>query len=109
MYGEFDGENNNTIAIYSKDSFVTHKLNVSGMGDIGVCSMTGFIEDDLIYSCGGGDGPFSHNSVYLLNSLTGDNTTLKSCNTGPSTECINNHENTDCEIEVNCSVNILDL
>lgn len=79
-FGEF-GEYNNTIGIYDpqNNTLITDQKKNPGSGDIGLCAITGYLEKNIIYSCGGGDGPGGWNTVYLLDAISGDSTLIKDC------------------------------
>lgn len=84
MYGDY-GNNNNLIGFYALDSatggqkmLIDFQYN-QGVGDIGVCQVNGFIERNLVYSCGGGDGPGGFNTVYMLERATGKSKIIKKC------------------------------
>jgi hypothetical protein len=71
--------NNNKIIIHSKQkTFTQYKTNHSS-GDMGVCSVDGYIEDNFIYSCNRGDGPKSYTNVYTINVKDGVSKTIKKC------------------------------
>lgn len=64
------------IGLYRKDKIITDENKPSPNG---VCQITGFLEGNIIYSCGGGDGPCYENRIYVLNKNTGERTLLKDC------------------------------
>ncbi|MCX6739980.1 MAG: hypothetical protein NTZ49_01995 [Candidatus Parcubacteria bacterium] len=84
MYGDF-GKENNIVGFFTQDSatgenkWLFDKQYDLGMGDIGVCHIDGFIERNLVYSCGGGDGPGGFNTVYVLDRKTGTSKIIKKC------------------------------
>lgn len=79
MYGDY-GEFNNIIGTFTADrGMIADKKFNSGMGDIGVCRITGSIGNGIGYVCGGGDGPGGHYSIYLLNPTNGKSTLIKKC------------------------------
>lgn len=77
------GNENNIIGMWSQANsyggLVTTEVFNQPMGDIGLCSITGFIESNIVYSCGGGDGPFAHNVVYLFDVSSERNIAIKNC------------------------------
>jgi len=97
VYGEFDGfeGTNNLIGIYSGERLIAHRLFNPPSGDIGLCTIEGYIERNVIYSCGGGDGPGGWNSVFVLDHETGQSRTVKECTFLQETTA--------------CSVNLLNL
>jgi uncharacterized protein YceK len=85
MYGDF-GKENNLIGLIMEDAatseltLVTGKQYNQSSGDLGVCSIDGAIEQsNIIYSCGGGDGPGGWDRVYILNPKTGSSQLIKDC------------------------------
>ncbi len=84
LYGDYGNYNNVVVGginVYDEDNakLVFDYKNNPDSGDIGMCDLDGIIESHLIYSCGGGDGPSSNNSVYLLNTNNGKSKTIKQC------------------------------
>ena len=78
LFGEY-GDYNNVIGIFTGEEFIIDKQYNKGMGDIGLCSIDGYIERNLIYACGGGDGPGGHNSIYILDRSNQDSVLIKKC------------------------------
>ena len=101
FYGDF-GEFNNTIGIFTNGELIMDKKFIPNSGDIGMCQIIGGIEGSLIYSCGGGDGPSSWDTIYLLNEKTRKSTIIKKC-----TFCLGCLEEGKDNVE--CEVNILNL
>jgi len=97
VYGEFDGfeGKNNLIGVYTEERIIADRLFNPSSGDIGLCVIEGFIERNVIYSCGGGDGPGGWNSVFVLDYETGRSKLIKDCTFSQET--------------AECSVNLLDL
>ncbi len=97
VYGEFEGfeGTNNLIGIYDGERLVAHRLFNRSSGDIGLCALRGYIESNVVYACGGGDGPGGWNTVYVMDHLTGESTTIMDC--------------TYFEDESTCTVNLLGL
>lgn len=81
-FGEFDAfpEANNAIGLYTTDQdlLVEYIFNRNS-GDYGVCMITGYIERNLVFSCGGGDGPGGWNTVYVFNRSSGEAAIIKQC------------------------------
>jgi hypothetical protein len=84
LYAELP-DYNNLIGFFTEDlatgeeKLLLAKQKNPPMGDIGVCRLTGLIEGNLIYNCGGGDGPGGFNTVYLLDRVTGKSKIIKKC------------------------------
>lgn len=82
VYGEFEAEPeaNNLIGIYSRERELITDLQFNrSSGDIGVCSLQGYIERNVVYACDGGDGPGGWNTVYVLDRNSGKSTVIKDC------------------------------
>lgn len=78
LYGQY-GTDNNMVGIYRDSKFVTQTHNVPNSGDIGLCTIDGFIEDVLVYSCGGGDGGGGWNKIYTLDFISSESQLIKDC------------------------------
>lgn len=97
IYGlSADHSYNNVIGIYDGENLIFDKKHNVGGGDEGICTIDGYIERNILYSCGGGDGPWGHNGTYVLNKKTGESITLKHCYV-------------DHETDAQCDVNLLNL
>lgn len=100
MYGDF-GKENNVIGFLTQDfntgenKWLFDKQYDLGIGDIGVCHLNGVIERNLVYSCGGGDGPGGFNTVYVFDRKTGTSKIIKKCDYY--------------EDKATCSINLLKL
>lgn len=79
MYGDFDDDNNNVVGIYRDAKSVTQAHYNPNAGDISVCNISGFVEDVMIYSCGGGDGGGGWNKIYTLDLITAESQLIKDC------------------------------
>lgn len=104
IYGQYDqvGDdvNNNLIGLFTEGKkLITNQQYNAGGGDIGLCRIDGFIERNVIYSCGGGDGPCGHNTTFVLDRSSGESKVIKQC------EGCNDPGSKGWE----CSVNELDL
>lgn len=87
-YGTYDS-NNNVIGYFkdapnNDDYMLSYSFEFNEpSGDIGMCYLQGVVEgfltDHLLYSCGGGDGPYAWQKVYAFNISTGQNTLIKDC------------------------------
>lgn len=75
-----------TVSVWPRKAFRKIEKFVPSSGDIGLCRITGSIEMNPIYECGGGDGPGGFNAAYILNRKTGKETTLKDCVYGGDVE-----------------------
>ena len=95
-----DPTKNNIIGMWSRTNMysglVTAEIYNPSSGDIGLCSITGFVESGVLYNCGGGDGPFGFNSIYMLNLASGENTLIKNCDY----YFANDNEDVDCSVDV---------
>lgn len=87
LYGDFN-ENNNTIGIYNpgltlydsgSGEFVFDQFYSRGLGDMGVCEITGAVADGVVYRCGGGDGPIWFETVYFFSPSIGKSKILQDC------------------------------
>lgn len=98
LYGDF-GKFNNVIGIYGESGVTVeaHQYNPP-MGDIGLCYISGEIEGNLLYSCGGGDGPYGQNTLYILHTDSGKSSIIQHCSI----------DGTKSESE-ECSIDILEL
>lgn len=70
---------NNRLGIFSDNTLVMDQQYNPSSGDMGTCNLSGVLEGNLIYSCGGGDGPGGWNKVYVLNKSTGKSLLIKDC------------------------------
>ncbi len=107
-YGQYDKEegnkfaNNNLIGTFSQyGELKTIQTYCPPFGDIGFVHINGFIEANLVYSCGGGDGGSVFNRVYILDKVTGKSKNIKDCS------CC--YESKIEKYECKCPVNILNL
>jgi hypothetical protein len=48
-------------------------------GDIGLCAIEGFIDRNVVYSCGGGDGPAGWDTVSVLDGDSGESQVIRDC------------------------------
>jgi len=102
LYVDGNSEYNNIIGTYDNEkNFVTDEKYNDASGDIGVCKTSGYIGDDLVYSCNGGDGPNGWETVYVLKS-TGGSTLVKDCvfNTVYSDETGEHEASTTCSVDM---------
>jgi hypothetical protein len=99
LYGDY-GEENNAIGMYDGENLVVEYLFNQDMGDIGACRIIGRMGNSLLYSCGGGDGPFSFHKYFLLNT-EGENLTVQDCSRGAG------DESNEYEVIEKCEVDLL--
>lgn len=78
-YGDYENDNNNAIGLYKDRSFYNKLLFNPNSGDIGICSIKGNADNDIFFSCGGGDGPEGFEKVYLFNPDKEDLEIVKDC------------------------------
>ncbi|MFA5843169.1 MAG: hypothetical protein WC882_05910 [Candidatus Gracilibacteria bacterium] len=76
FYGDY-GEFNNVVGLNTREGFVTSYQFIKNSGDIGACTMVGYL-DGVIYECAGGDGPFSFKKEFLL-MPEGETKTIQDC------------------------------
>ena len=80
MYGSF-GEYNNVVGRYDGENLLLAYEDCPSSGDIGIVSITGHINNSLMYRCAGGDGPFGFVKYYLLGA-DGEIKVIQDCNFG---------------------------
>ncbi len=81
------------LGIYTSDDELVTDKGKGLCSDVSTCSMKGFLDGDLIYSCGRGDGPWSEGKTYILNIDTGQSKLIRDCYYGPE--------------EINCEIDML--
>jgi len=97
LYG-YAGDYNNVIGQFSQDELVLSYQYNRGTGDIGLCRIVGEL-DGLLYTCGGGDGPFSSYKLFHMDS-EGEVRTIEDCEFSS--------ENSD-ETVATCSTDLIEL
>lgn len=102
LYGDFGTEEyNNIIGTYDDtNGFITDEQYNEGSGDYGVCKIDGYLSENLVYSCNGGDGPMGRETIYILKS-TGESTLVKDCtvNSVYSDEAGEHEASEDCAVD----------
>ncbi|MBU0981199.1 hypothetical protein KKC94_00735 [Patescibacteria group bacterium] len=88
--GNFE-EGNNVIGVFlnvskawdeePEEQLITDFQSFKPLGDIYACSILGYVDRNVIYTCGGGDGCGAYTKVYALD-LFGESKLIKDCDYG---------------------------
>jgi len=80
FYGEYENDNNNALGTYDeKNELQINYVYNPDSGDIGLCSIDGHIEENILFSCGGGDAGYGFNKVYILDKNSNEAKVIKDC------------------------------